>query len=83
MGSGDLRKTYEYHPNQKSHTIEEFIEFKNAVSRLFDMDNTANSWGEGVIIACEELRLGILVTEKIIFYHCSFTPFKRTMLEVY
>ena len=83
VGSGDLNKTSERHPKKKGHTIEECIEFKNAVPRLFIMDSIMNTWDDGVILACDESRLHIPVTEKIIFYRCSFTPFKTTMMEIY
>ena len=55
MASGDLHKTNECHPKWKGHTIEECIEFKNVVCRLLDMDSTTNSWGDGIIIAYDEL----------------------------
>ena len=83
VGSEDLRKTCECHPNEKRHTIEECIEFKNAVRYLLDMDNIANSLSEGIIITCDEPQLDIMVTEKTIFYRCSFMSFKKTMLAVY
>ena len=63
--------------------IEECIEFNDAVHRLFSMDNTLNTWGDGVPLACNEPRLDIPVKEKTIFYHCSFMPFKKTMMEIY
>ena len=83
VGSGDLHKTCESHPNQKGHTIEECIEFKNAVCHLIDMDITPNIRDDSIIIACDELRIDIPVTERIIFYHCLFTSIKKTMLEIY
>ena len=83
VGSGYLRKTCECHHNKKGHTIEECIEFENEVRRLLDMENTAKSWGESIIIAYDELQLNITVTEKYILYQFSFTPFKKTMLKVY
>lgn len=68
VGSGDLRKTCECHPNQKGHMIEECIKFKNMVCLLLDMDSTTNSWGDGVINARDEPQLDIPVIERTIFY---------------
>lgn len=47
--SGDIRKTCEFHPNKKGHTIEKCTYFKKVVHRLLDMGSIANSWGECII----------------------------------
>ena len=83
VGSRDRHKTCECHSNKKGLTIEECIEFKNVVCHLFSIDSTPNTWGDGVLHARDEPRLDISVTEKIIFYRWSFTPFKITMIEIY
>ena len=60
--------------------MEGCIEFKNVVRRLLDIDNTANIWGDSIIIACDEPQLNIQVIEETIFYRCSFTPFKKKII---
>lgn len=64
VGSGDRNKTCEYHPNLKDHRIEERIEFKNAVRRLFSVDSTQNTCGDSVLLACDEPQICIPVTER-------------------
>lgn len=44
IGSEDICKTYKCHPNQKWHTIEKCVEFKNVVRYLFDIDSVTNMW---------------------------------------
>jgi len=83
VGLRDLHKTCECHSTEKGHTIDECIGLKNAVRYLFSMDSTPNTWGDDVNLACDEPRLDIPVTERIRFFHCSFTPFKKTMREIY
>ena len=48
--------------------------FMNASCRLLDMDDAANSWGDNIIIACDEPQLDIPVTQKITLYRFSFMP---------
>ena len=47
------------------------------------MESTPNTWGDGIVLACDEPRLDIPVTEDTIFYRFSFTTFKKIMREVY
>ena len=47
------------------------------------MNSNSNTWGDGILLACHEQRLDIPVTEKTIFYRCSFMPFKKMMIEIY
>ena len=75
--SGEVHKNYKCHPNQKGHTIGECIEFKNVVCYLLYMDSIANSWGDGIVIACDEPRLDIPVIKTTKFFRCPFTPFKK------
>ena len=50
---------------------------------LFDTYIVMNRWDDDIIIMCDEPRLDIPITDKTDFYLCSFTPFKKTILEVY
>ena len=68
MVLGDLRKTGECLPREKGQKIEKCIGYKNAVRYLFTMDSTPNTWCDDVILACDEPRLDIPVTEGTKFF---------------
>lgn len=59
------------------------MKYKNAVRYLLDKDSIANSSGNNIIIACDNQRIDIPITEMTKFYRFSFMPLKKPMVEVY
>lgn len=82
-GIKDFRKSCECHSSQKVNMIEECIEFKNVICRLFNMESIPNSWGNNVLLVSDEPLYDIPVIERTRFFQCSFMTFRKTMMEIY
>uniref|UniRef100_M1D9J8 Uncharacterized protein n=1 Tax=Solanum tuberosum TaxID=4113 RepID=M1D9J8_SOLTU len=77
------QKMCAYHPNQRGHTIEECVELKAAIRNLINVGEIPYMWGENTILTCDQTETNMPVTEHTLFYCHYFTPFKKTLLEIY
>uniref|UniRef100_M1AEV4 Uncharacterized protein n=1 Tax=Solanum tuberosum TaxID=4113 RepID=M1AEV4_SOLTU len=83
FGHESSQKTCAYHPNQRGHTIEECVELKAAICNLINIGEIPYIWGENNVLTCDQQELSMPVTEYTLFYCHYFTPFKKTLLNIY
>ncbi|KAH0706406.1 hypothetical protein KY285_010908 [Solanum tuberosum] len=83
FGHESSQKTFAYHPNQRRHTIEECVELKAAIRDLINVGKIPYIWGENTVLACDQPEPSMPVTEHTLFYCHYFTPFKKTLLDIY
>ncbi|KAH0708899.1 hypothetical protein KY290_010411 [Solanum tuberosum] len=83
FGYESSQKTYAYHLNQRGHTIEECVELKATIYNLINVWEIPYLWGENAVLTCIQPEPSMPVTERNLFYCHSFTPFKKTLLDIY
>uniref|UniRef100_M1DA97 Uncharacterized protein n=1 Tax=Solanum tuberosum TaxID=4113 RepID=M1DA97_SOLTU len=83
FGHESSQKTCAYPPNQRGHTIEEYVELKEAICNLINVGEIPYMWGDNTVRTCDRQEPSMPVTEHTLFYCHYFTPFKKMLLNIY
>ncbi|KAH0663233.1 hypothetical protein KY284_028164 [Solanum tuberosum] len=83
FGHESSQKTCAYHSNQRGHTIEECMELKAAIRNLINIGEIPYMWGRNTVLTCDQQEPNMPVTKHTRFYCHYFTPFKKTLLDIY